>query len=138
MDVGEKQPAARREARDISQYRSYRFGRKVVGYPLPQEYRFDRVLETCLPQCATQALAIEIDRHIVEIVGEFTEPPFELGVLPVEGQRMIHLIHISAVQDWQSIGTTIETRTEDDNLTDLIPDRLGEKIVNQAGACYGR
>ena len=51
---------------------------------------------------------------------------------------MIHLIHISAVQDWQSIGTTIETRAEDDNLTDLIPDPFGEKIVNQAGACYRR
>ena len=39
---------------------------------------------------------------------------------------MTHLIHISAVQDWQSIGTTIENRTEDDNLTDLIPDRFSE------------
>jgi hypothetical protein len=74
----------------------------------------------------------------VEVLEEFTEPLFEVGAFPFEGQRLIHLIYLSVVQDRQSICATIEARTEDDKLTGLIPDPFREKVVNQACARYRR
>ncbi len=144
VDVGEHQQAA---GGGKAVYGAQRLvdgiGCQVVGHAFPHKQARRAVPVPSAPQCPSQVIAFEVDRHEPHVPGQRVPShdacqdaakDFSLGLL---GRRVIDLEHGHLRKARQPIGAAVEAGPEDDELADPGA-RVAYEVVDQAGPRHRR